>query len=559
MNDTRLLEMQARQMEGNPLSGPATLELEAARRGDSHMARLLCEDQELHADLLVLHRIEATGAEFAKRCMASQVETEPMATILAPGLEVASPLERLRRSKPNRKTKSFGRMWGGLAAATVLALVGFGTWMWYPRTADNSLSTAGSPNREVEPRNEQPSMIHDGVENHLAENEVESPAGEAVESESGTGVRTVRGLAGIRYTPESEWDRTPADEISFPAEYKLRSGIAELVLDDGTEMVFQGPAIMTLESPRRVRVDEGRFRIQPVAGETEFSISTPTVRLKGRDDMLAFIDVGTADGTVVQIERGELQARPWSNDHDEELSLAAGGMDRGIFGPAWQADSQQPATAVALNEKGEFNSLVDAAGRPLRVSSPTVFAQVLDTSREMIREDPKQFPQQWQGMMDNLESSATNTDLNINGQSVHPTSPAEMMEQFNRIREQMMKGMGQGADGNNSSAFSGALNVNGQEQRFTSPEEFFEAQQKMFGPMFGRMMGQMPNGKGVLGSGSQGMTGQLPETNNRPGLPSGNSNSASAFSGMINDNGLEMRFTMPEEFNRAMQQLRMGR
>jgi hypothetical protein len=583
MTDTRLLEMQARQLEGNPLTGPETLELEEARKGDGHMARLLKDDLQLHADLLVLHRIESTGVEFAKRCVAPTVDSEPAIKTLVPSLDVASPLDRLRRSRPKRRSPK-GRTAVWIAAIAASTLVVLGAWLWMPRTENNPVAVAGTANDTgLEDRSED--RVANRVDN-LAEQPVfdEFPdsqmAVDADEPGLDDEVIAERRLAEMRYTPDSEWEIMPLDGFSYPTEYKLRSGVAEVVLDDGTEVVFQGPAIMTLESPRRMRVDEGRFRVQPVAGKQDFSITTPTVLLNGQNEVLAYLDVGPVDGTLVQIERGALKARPWANQRAEELSLAANGMDRGIFGPAWRDDSPQPATAVAMNEDGQFSSLIAAGDRPLRISSPTVFAQVLDTSRTMIREDPTQFSQQWQGMVENLDNSAANTDLNINGQSVRPTTPDEMMKQFNSVREQMMSGMPGGTNGNSSSAFSGMLNVNGQEQRFTSPEEFQEAQQRMFGPMFGRiMMSQMQiggngngtngaSGSGALGGSGQGfgmMTGgsKLPGfengTSSRSGQPTGESNSMSTFSGMMNINGQVRQFTSPEDFNRAMQQLRPRR
>jgi|GEM_PF-4243483 len=562
MTEPRLLEIQARQLEGEMLSGPEVLELDDARRGGGHMARLLEENQQMHAELLELHRIESTGAAFAQRCLVEPVVIEAPDKTPVPNLAVASPLERLRKNRPIKNPVSPRRTIAWISAAAATALVAAGTWWWYPRNDRRPAIVAVTPeDGKSQFQVERPST--DRVESpRLAENVPVEDVMERVEPGAGSGVTTVADLSGLRFTPDSEWELRPVDDHVFPASYRLRSGVAGLVLDDGTEIVFQGPAIVTVESPREVRVDEGRFRFQPVGGESDFSVATPTVWLKGRDNLAAYLDVRPAEGTLVQVERGELTARPWSSDGSEELLLAASGMDRGLFGPAWRDDATEPATAVALNDRGEFSGLIDAADRPLRISSPTVFAQVLDTSRNIIREEPKQFPGQWRGMVDGLENAVAKSAMNINGQSVRPTTPDEIMEQFHRIRQQMLSGMPGGEGGNSSSAFSGMLNINGQEQRFSSPKEFLEAQQEMFGPMFGRMMmGQMPGvdaGNGASNPGNSS-TGSKGTSNQGMGQLPGNSNSMPMFSGMINNNGQSMQFSTPEEFQRAMQQLRTGR
>jgi hypothetical protein len=232
-------------------------------------------------------------------------------------------------------------------------------------------------------------------------------------------------------------------------------------------------------------------------------------------------------------------------------------LNHGLFGPAWNEESAQLASAVAMNDDGKFSGVVKAADRPLKISSPIVFAQILDVSRSMIREDGQAFPTQWRDMVDGLERAVPNTDLRVDSKTIRPESAGEILDQFERIREQMMSSKNGRNNGENpgnqqSLVFSGALNVNGREQRFSSPEEFQAAQKELFGPMIGRMMSGTPGGS--LEQVSPGFQNGFPGNFFGNLNSQGNSNSSSAFSGMLNNNGEELKFTTPEEFNRAMQQ-----
>lgn len=605
MNETRPLEIQSRRIEGEPVSGPEALELEAARSGGGNAARLLQLDLQMHRDLLEWHRIEASAAGFSRRCAdvmvagadaliheaTSRPAAHPSAPVpsvpsapsapsvpglAAPGLQTVSPLDRFRPD-PRRARSSFPpAFW--LALAIVPIAIAVGAWMWLPGP-DRSPATV--PVAAAAPMKDR---IESGPSNEekVASGKTGIPAGESSPLSGHPGaaaeLEAQPELISLRATPDSQWEKTPATNASFPAEYHLRSGFAELTLADGTEILFQGPVLMTLDSLRAVRIGEGRVRVRPVPAESGFAIETPTVRLNGRDSVLAWLDVRPSEGTVVRVERGQLKARPWSDSHPEELVLAAGEMDQGVFSPAWQSGSDQPATAFTVNDDGEFDGIVDAADRPLRIASPLVFAQLLDTSRNMIGEDPRQFPAQWRGMVDGLENAVQDASVAINGEQFHPATSDQMLEQLLRIRQQLAAGNPAGG-GSGDSAFSGSIQINGREQRFATPGEFHRAQQELFGPILERMMtgpgaaspaqNASPNGRpdgspatsrpdagrSLFGSGGSGF---LPGPIQFPNQ-SGSQNSMSAFSGMINSNGQVMNFTTPEEFNREMQRLRPRR
>lgn len=600
MTDTRLLQLQARLYEGEPLTGLELLELEQARRKDDSLARLLRDDMQLHEELKALHRIDATQEEFVRRCLlatgaglsADKVEEESNANavaspalITAPRLELGDRADRLRRNRKAGKTSSTRQVIGWLSAAAAITLVALGSWWWVSRSADLSNSVAKTEDKGIDPAKSESRAETRKTENGVVEIPVEGTVGPKFETKSSkspspTGlaesaidpeasspdepdevVPDLTRLASLQFSPESVWGQKPHETEAYPAIYALHSGIAELVMTDGTRLVFQGPASFTLESPRQMRLNEGQIQIEPVAAENSFSVETPTVWLDSGDNLLAYLNVRPAEGTMVQIEKGALSARPWMKDGESEMLLSENELDRGMFGPAWREDSTQPATAIAVNDNGKFQGIVHAADRPLSITSPAVFARILDESRSMIRDDGQRFPEQWRGMVDRLDEAVSNMELKFDNQSVKPGSAGEMLDQFERIRQQMMsdtKGSGgNGVEGNNqSSGFSGVLNVNGREQRFSSPEEFQAAQNKMFGPMAGQMMfGTSSDLPGNLPPALQNLLpGNLLQGGNTP--ENGNSNSSSAFSGMINNNGQSMQFTSPEEFNRAMQQFK---
>jgi hypothetical protein len=593
MTESSVLDLQARQFEKQSLSAMELSELEHARQGKQRIARLLESDAALHDELKQFHRIEATAAQFALHCAEAFLkQAESDSTTLDTkkrqlewaqdqfatrsvdrddtdsvfNVRIARQTVSVRGHRPSHLTYVAG--WVAVIALTGVVFAG---WVLLLRGTEPDDSVAARQASNSPARMQSLPDFADQVK-QLLSIEHEEAVDDLMSNEK---LERGDGMVELRASDEAIWEKVPETRVAYPAKYQLRSGLAELVTADGTELALQGPAGVTFHSPREIALENGKFRVRPTTGGEQFLISTPTARMTGTDELLAYFQVQPDEGTLVQIEQGKLQATAWNENSEEVLTLSNGGMNRAIFSPAWRSDSAQLATAIAVNEDGEFTGLLATDQRALRIASPELFAQILAASRNLIREDPTEFPQSWSSLIENLEQSTASTNLKLNGRSLPATNAGEMLEQFRQVQQQMIAGL-HANDGN--FGFSGVLSVDGKQQHFGTPQEFREAQTQMFGNFFGRMMTeplsdsqtgfrlQLRNGLQRQGDFEQNHL--QPETDNNLGrdavepdtnLNRASEDSGSFFSGSININGQVMQFDSPEQFNRAMRGLQSRR
>lgn len=557
MKDARVIDLHARKLESDGLTGAEELELFSARAAGDETGEFLRADQDLHDQLKALFRLRNTATDFAETCharvVASRVEPDvsPVDGMVFPAVNTraAGPVAALRRRRG-------AGPWRGSFAALVIAaaaLAGVGAWLlWLNiRTANQpQLANRGDKPDSRLPLEPVPTApeAHRDTASDIAVGEPALPA------TSGAPVETAPVLGRLSEAEDARWVRAPQPLTSYPAEFELANGTAALELVDGPTVVFQGPARLTVDSPRELSARGGTYRIQTLDGR-EVSFTTPEVRFEQPGDGTFFVTTGGDEGTLVDLDAGDLVAQPWSSQRAKPISLSHRGLNRGLFGPAWNVGSKTPAVAMTVGDEGAFEGVVEVAGQPLSVRSPHVMAQVVDTSRRRIEAQPAQFPSLWQEMVGQLQgASGGQGALSVNGQSQAISSPDEWLEQMERMRQQLaIPGNGNMASASSSSGFQGSLNINGVERKFASPEEFEQARRQAFGPLFADFF--------PLPSMSQPM---LPgeDTRSSPGetaLPGMQGNSMSAFSGMINNNGNIQQFTRPEDFQRAMRQFNLGR
>ncbi len=569
MKDARIIDLHARKLEVDTLTGAEELELFSARTASDETGDLLRADQDLHEQLKTLFRLRSSATLFAERCHqrvvassathpADQGDNSNVPTVNA---RAATSVVALRRRRGAGRWR--GSFAGLLVAATLLA--GIGIWLLWLNlrpAGESSLAANADP----------PQMAMPGAEAGLTKSEPEALAengdptinSHAKESASASGsqefaVLSVQpeGFAVLGRLSETEgtrWTRPPQPLTSFPARYELADGTAAIELDDGATVVFQGPARLTIESPRRLSADDGTYRIQTLDGR-DVSFTTPEVQIDQPGGGTFFLKTGGDEGTLVDLDAGELVARPWSSQLAKPISLSRRGLNRGVFSPAWNNGALAPAVAAAVGEDGAFEGVVEVAGQPLSVASPQVMSQVVETATRRMQEQPEQFPLLWQEMVGQLRgASGGQGTLSVNGQSQAINSPQEWLEQMEQMRQRMsVPGNGNSASASSSSGFQGSLNFNGVEQKFDSQEEFENARREAFGPLFADFFRFQPGNQPQLpGEPSRSSPGETT-------LPGMQGNSMSAFSGMINNNGSIQQFTRPEEFQRAMRQFNLGR
>jgi hypothetical protein len=579
MKDARIIDLHARKLEADTLTGAEELELFSARIANDETGDLLRADQELHNQLRTLVRLRSTATLFAEHChqrvVASSAtrpaELDDNCIVPAVNTRVATSVVALKRQQGTGRWR--GSYAGLLVAATLLAGIGLWLlWLNLRTPGEASMATKSvSPNLAVEETGTAPERAMDnpfaGIAMAAPDSSSDPRATDAPGSLQVATADEVPDLTPEMSQPEAvvvlgrlsesegtRWTEPPQPLTSFPARYELADGTAAIELDDGATVVFQGPARLTVESPRRLSAQGGTYRIQTLDGR-EVSFTTPDVQIDQPGGGTFFLKTGGAEGTLVDLDAGDLVARPWSSKLARPISLSETKLSRGVFSPAWKEGSKSPAVAAAMGDDGGFEGVVEVAGRPLSVASPQVMSQVVHTATRRMREQPEQFPLLWQEMVGQLQGATGGQgSLSVNGQSQAIGSPEEWLEQMAKMRQRMsVPGNGNPASASSSSGFQGSLNINGVEQKFNSQEEFENAQREAFGPLFPDFFrfqpGDLPE---VPGAPSRPSPGQ-------PALPEMQGNSMSVFSGMINNNGNIQQFTRPEEFQRAMRQFNFGR
>ena len=169
-----------------------------------------------------------------------------------------------------------------------------------------------------------------------------------------------------------------------------------------------------------------------------------------------------------------------------------------------------------------FEGVININGKEFRTRDPAEFAR--------LQQQMPQFPQGFPGVAQaNAGNTAFQGVMNINGREFRTSNPAEFARLQRQMQMQMQfrngfPGVVQANAGN--AAFQGVMNINGREFRSNDPAEF------------ARLQRQFAN--------------QFPAL---PQLNAANTNSASSFSGMINNNGNVQTFNNADAFRQAQQLL----
>lgn len=344
----------------------------------------------------------------------------------------------------------------------------------------------------------------------------------------------------LRISEDASWRVAPSDPFEFPQRFDLQTGLAEIETPNGATLWIRGPASVCLGEADSIEIESGEVQIDIPADQQSVTVQAPHVRFSAAPATRVYLTAETGQPTQLHLAHGEVWAHPWNGN--AALQLTSTGLNRSSIGPAWTAEVPEPATAIAADDQGRMEGIVNIADRPLSIRSPEVLAQVLETTRQELQQKPKGFPEEWRKLVDQVDAASAG-QISVNGQTESLQSPADVLETFRQLQRQAENPLGKGA-----ANFSGVLNVNGREQRFDSPQEFFQAQEQLFGAVFSKMLRSPALGMPRDSSGTR-------TDNSSSNIPM-KGNSASAFSGMININGQGQTFSRQEDFERAMQKFR---
>ena len=610
------LDLWARRLEGDALSSAEEKELADALNSSFELAEAVSKDRNINELLRDHYRIVKSSEDFVARCSAQPAETNRSNSQMLSG---SAPFEIVTvKSRVKTRRSSSISSWGTPIVSAAVLLVAFAGTRWFlnrqdvergrkviaeNRSAPESFDQIPIPaNKSV--RNESPVFSEKLPDQQLiaeVPTQTENSLPDASASEQDASGLLSREIASAESTLDmpleplgqlingdgSVWRVKPEAFTEYPVEFQLKEGFDELKINDGPDLMIRGPATVRLLAADRFEVDEGELQVITDEAKPELAIQTPTVFLIGIEPVESFLSVRPQQGTSVQVHKGTLEALPWNDESHEALVLSASGLDRGAFSAPWQAKSKEPAIAMAANGNGDLQSVVNVANKPLKITSPTILAQVLQTSQQELENRPDEFADNWQKMVEQMNSMSSNqldSQMKIGKNSAQgrkkgggktaiagsgggsfstggqaAVNAEEVQRKMQEMREKIrasgkfFPGSGNSAtanssaknsNGNSSSNFSGTMNINGVEKTFDSPEEFAKAQEQAFGSVFQNMFQNKSAGDSSRSN--------SPRSNS----PQSNGSSVSAFSGMININGNAMQFSNPDDFNRAMEQFR---
>ncbi len=136
--------------------------------------------------------------------------------------------------------------------------------------------------------------------------------------------KAVTVVATVTDTIQAQWAHEPV-EILEAKDYHLISGLAEIMLHDGTKITLEGPSEISFESTSRIYLGYGKL-VADVAVETEgFTVYTPGATI---------VDLGTEFGVHVDdnqtshlvVFEGSVTIQPHENESRERFTVTKGEM-----------------------------------------------------------------------------------------------------------------------------------------------------------------------------------------------------------------------------------------